>query len=126
MSKLAIRDLEAFCGHCPMESDVTATLQTLGFRLVFQMDAFTPPESSAVSALPPQYHYTDQCGTEIIYLAGRDTPEDGERLPLHESRFWLWPGSDAQAHSRAASLLASAYHFCWLNTDPGQYTKRIA
>ena len=30
----------------------------------------------------------------IIYLAGEDTPEEGERLPPHKSRFWAYPGSD--------------------------------
>lgn len=126
MSQPALRDLEAFCHHCPKESDVTAILQTLGFRLAFQMGPFTPPESSDVPALPPQYHYADQHGTEIVYLAGRDTPEDGERFPFHASRFWLWPGADAQAHARSATLLASTYHFRWVDTETVQYRKQIA
>ncbi|HEX7737000.1 MAG TPA: hypothetical protein VF458_19300 [Ktedonobacteraceae bacterium] len=126
MSKLIIRDLEAFSEHCPAASEVTAVLQTLGFRLSFHMQAVVPPESSAIPALPPQYHYTDQYGTEIIYLAGRDKPEDGERLPVHKSRFWLWPGANEQAHARAAALLAKAFHFQWVGAQSGRYAKQIA
>jgi hypothetical protein len=106
----AIRDLNAFCVGCPAATDVTAALQTLGFRLTFYMDKRTSPESYGVPALPPQYHYTDQHGTEVIYLAGRDKPEDGERFPAHESRFWLWPGADGLAHTRAADLLVKTFH----------------
>jgi hypothetical protein len=120
MLKTMIRDLEAFCTHCPAASAVTATLQALTFDLTFQMDEYIPAESSHVAALPAQYHYKDQYGTEIIYLAGRDTPENGGRLPAHLSRFWLWPGSNEQAYTRAAEMLARTYHLCWLNSPTGK------
>ena len=67
---------------------------------------FSPPVQ--VPALPAQYHYKkDGCGTEVIYLAGRDTPlEEGEVFPLHASRFWLSAGADAQAFQRTLSTLS--------------------
>ena len=35
------------------------------------------------------------------------------RLPDHASRFWAYPGSDAGAYLRAASLLAARWRFRW-------------
>jgi hypothetical protein len=91
---------------------VSALLSTLGFTLSFQMQ-----EQVALvhlPALPAQYHYKkDGCGTEVIYLAGRDTPLEGEVFPFHASRFWLSAGADAQAFQRALSTLAFCYQFTW-------------
>jgi hypothetical protein len=124
MTQPPIRDLEAFCLTCPPSIEVACALERLGFRLTLQMEAIVPPKSSAVPALPPQYHYSDQYGTEVIYLAGRDTPEDGERYPAHESRFWLWPGSQTEAYQRAASALAHKWYLTWLATEPAATTRR--
>jgi hypothetical protein len=123
----AVCELEAFCETCPPESEVRAALQALGFRLVFQMDAVIPPESSDIPSLPPQYHYADDYGTEIIYLAGPDTPMEGECYPRHASRFWLWSGADSQAHMKTALLLANTYHLRWFTEQPDQQpAKRVA
>ena len=103
-------ELEAFCTTCPPPQEVSALLATLGFTLAFQMQ-----EQDALvhlPALPAQYHYKkDGCGTEVIYLAGRDTPLEGEVFPFHASRFWLYAGADAQAFQRTLSLLALRYQF---------------
>jgi hypothetical protein len=64
-------------------------------------------------ALPAQYHYRDAHGTEVLYLVGRDTPLEGEVFPGHASRFWLYPGADAQAYHLTMSTLALAYQFTW-------------
>lgn len=125
MSK-PVRDLEAFCERCPAASDVAETLQTLGFRLTYQMSAVVSPESSNIPALPPQYHYTDDYGTEVAYLAGFDTPMEGEWYPPHKSRFWLWPGANAQAYTQTAFLLVSKYHLRWLVEKSDQPAKQIA
>jgi hypothetical protein len=104
-------ELEAFCSICPSAEEVSALLATLGFTLSFQMQ-----EQDALvhlPTLPAQYHYKDTCGTEVIYLAGRDTPLEGEVFPFHASRFWLSTGADAQAFQRAKSTLVLRYQFTW-------------
>ncbi len=104
-------ELEAFCTTCPPAEEVSALLATLGFTLSFQMQ-----EQGALvhlPLLPAQYHYKDACGTEVIYLAGRDTPLEGEVFPFHASRFWLYKGADAQAFQLTMSTLALSYRFTW-------------
>jgi hypothetical protein len=102
-------ELEAFCATCPPPQEVSALLARLGFRLTFQMDE-QPDRSSQLPPLPAQYHYKDDAhGTEVIYLAGRDTPLEGEAFPCHASRFWLYPGADIQAFHLAMSTLLLTY-----------------
>jgi hypothetical protein len=115
---IPVCDLEAFCETCPPDAEVTAILQELGFHLEFQMGAISAASAYCVPALPPQYHYSDEYATEVVYLAGRDIPMEGERYPVHASRFWLWPGANAEAFQRTASLLAGKYHLCWLCASP--------
>ena len=107
-------ELEAFCTTCPPPQEVSALLATLGFTLAFHMDAVQSP-CAEVPPLPAQYHYKkDGCGTEVVYLAGRDTPlEEGEVFPVHASRFWLYASADAQAFQRALSTFAFYYQFTW-------------
>ena len=106
-------EFEAFCLTCPPERDVTGTLRMLGFDLTFQMPARIYPASSATPPLPAQYHYRDARGTEVIYLAGHDADLDGRHFPPHQSRFWLYPGSDPLAAGRAMRLLAHTWSFTW-------------
>jgi hypothetical protein len=112
-------ELEAFCPTCPLPQEVSALLATLGFTLAFHMDA-VQSSYAKVPALPAQYHFKkDGCGTEVIYLAGRDTPlEEGEVFPFHASRFWLYAGADAQAFQLTLSTLALRYGFAW--RDPSE------
>jgi len=105
-------ELEAFCTTCPPAEQVSVLLATLGFTLAFHMDAVQSP-CAEVPPLPAQYHYKDACGTEVIYLAGRDTPLEGEVFPFHASRFWLYTGTDAQAFRLTMSTLALSYRFTW-------------
>ncbi len=107
-------ELEAFCSTCPPPQDISALLATLGFTLAFQMQ-----EQDDLVHLPAQYHYKDACGTEVIYLAGCDTPLEGEVFPFHASRFWLYAGADAQAFQLTLSTLALRYQFTWCT--PSEY-----
>jgi hypothetical protein len=85
-------ELEAFCRVCPCVEEVTTVLQGRGFSLVFHMEAVVSPASSHTPPLPAQFHYHDAYGTEVIYLAGRDAPRDGDIFPAHASRWWLSTG----------------------------------
>src|SRR5258708_31326063 len=112
-------ELEAFCSTCPAAPDVTALLTQLGFRLEFQMDE-QRDHTSQLPPLPAQYHYKDDAhGTEAIFLAGRDFPfyEEGESLPFHASRFWLYAGADVQAFQCALTTLALAFQFTWRDSS---------
>lgn len=109
----ALANRIAFCETCPSPEQVTALLQRFSFTLVFQMDAVTYGQWQPVPDLPAQYHYRDEYGTEVIYLAGRDANIDGERLPAHASRFWLSPGRDEYAYRNIASALSTTYRFGW-------------
>ena len=111
MIRTQARDLQAFCATCPSE-EVTSVLQAAGFALTFHMDA-VPSACAEVPQLPAQYHYRDQRGNEVIYLAGLDTDPDGAPLPKHASRFWLHPGADAGATQWVAQVLAVKGSFAW-------------
>ena len=107
--------LEAFCMTCPSAEEVITVLRTLGFHLNFQMGAMT----SAYALFPPlpaQYHYRDEHGTEVIFLAGQDADMDEEDLPRHASRFWLCAGANPEAYQRVAQVVAAAWSFSWQRT----------
>src|SRR5260370_29779526 len=104
--------LEVFCATCPSAEEVTHLLQAKGFTLAFHMDA-VPSACTQVPQLPAQYHYRDQRGNEVIYLAGPDTDPDGDPLPKPASRFWLHPGADAAAAHWAPHVLAVQWSFAW-------------
>ena len=94
-------ELEAFCHSCPEPQEVITFLTQLGLRLDFQMEAFAPPVYSSLAELPAQFHFADESGMSLIYLAGEDSAtEDGERLPVHKSRFWSYAGADAERFER--------------------------
>src|SRR5579871_681215 len=92
------RELQAFCVSCPSLEEVAAPLGKLGFHLDFQMEE-QRDHRSQLPPLPAQFHFKNPYGTEVIYLAGRDFPlnEDGESLPPHASRFWLYTGSQGES-----------------------------
>ncbi len=119
MARTQARDLEAFCVTCPSAEEVTSVLQAAGFALTFHMDA-VPSDCAGMPPLPAQYHYRDRCGSEVIYLAGRDVDPDGAQLPEHASRFWLYPGTDAQAAQWVAHVLAVTWSFTWRSESPAR------
>jgi hypothetical protein len=106
-------ELSAFCATCPLPEDVSTVLGSLGFLLAFTMPAEEHGTYMHLPPLPAQFHYDGPCGTEVIYLAGRDTPLEGEVFPFHASRFWLYTGADAQAFQLTMSTLAFRYQFTW-------------
>ncbi len=106
--------LEAFCVACPDPQMVTAFLRTFGFSLAFQMEAIQAEEAAP---LPAQYHYQDNYGTEVIYLAGKDTSDDETiHYPHHASRLWAYSGSNQEAYSRVVQALASRWFLLWLSS----------
>ncbi len=109
-----VTERHAFRATCPSPQEVTALLAKLGFRLAFQMEAQDDLKSGErLPALPSQYHYRDAFGTEVLYLAGRDTPLEGECYPLHASRFWLYAGANPQVFHLAQTRLSLSYQFTW-------------
>jgi hypothetical protein len=103
-------------------------LQPLGFRLSLFLPADERnPSLLEVPPLPSQYHYEDECGTQVLYLAGVDQPcladdeeeDEGDiglrwkHYPVHASRFWLVPGGQDLATKRVQDALADAWALCW-------------
>ncbi len=119
MASTQVRDLEAFCATCPSAEEVTGVLQAVGFALTFHMDA-VPSACVEVPPLPAQYHYERSDGSEMIFLAGPDADPDGAPLPEHTSRFWLYPGTDAQAARWVAHVLAVTWSFSWRSESPAR------
>jgi hypothetical protein len=77
--------------------------------------------------LPAQYHYKDDGhGTEVIYLAGRDVPLEGESFPPHASRFWLYPGADFHACQLAAATLGRQWRLAWLHPVEQEKREEVA
>jgi hypothetical protein len=107
-------ELEAFCHACPEPEEVITFLEQLGLYLDFHMEAFLPPAYSPLTELPAQFHFEEASGMSLIYLAGEDSAmEDGERLPAHKSRFWAYPGGDAQLFERITRRVAQRWSFTW-------------
>jgi hypothetical protein len=126
--KAASRALTAFCTTCPAPEEVTTFLQRLRLHLDFQLGAVHYAAYQQLPDLPAQYHYRSPGGDEVLYLAGQDSPLDGERLPRHASRFWAYPGSDAQAFRRLISALSARWLLTWqrLDHDSSQHTIQVA
>ena len=125
--KQSATELEAFCTTCPPPQDVTALLAKLGFHLEFQMDEQRDHQYE-LPPLPAQFHFKDTHGTEVIYLVGRDFPlnDDGESLPSHASRFWLYIGADAQASQLVASTLTLRWGFTWRDSSEQAAQEEVA
>jgi hypothetical protein len=114
-------EFEAFCHSCPEPEEVIMFFKQLGLHLDFQMEAFAPPEYSELSALPAQFHFADDSGMSLIYLAGEDSVmEDGERLPVHKSRFWAYAGADAQRFEQITQNVALHWSFTWRCSSQAQ------
>lgn len=113
-----LRTLTAFCARCPEPTEVTACLAQLSFSLAWAM-----PEKryNSCPPTPPQYHYHDGNGTEVIFLAGTDTPDGtGYRYPNHASRWWLYPGSSQYAYNLVVQELCRAYKLQWFAQSQGK------
>jgi hypothetical protein len=127
MSSITQREqaLEAFCQACPPPQEVTAFLASMGFRLAFQLPAYQPSATSEVALLPAQFHYERPDGMSVIYLAGPDRAEhEGERFPLHASRWWAYAGSDPSALWLVSHALTIKWSCVWRR--PSQLYQGIA
>src|SRR2546421_12119886 len=108
MPSLSMADRTAFCATCPSPDEVTMALASLGFPLVFQMNADDDQAYLRLTPLPAQFHYREPQGAEVIYLAGMDQ-EDEQPAPLHASRFWFYAGADECTSERATKLLSATW-----------------
>ena len=108
----AIQELEAFCSGCPEPGEVTTFLGTLGFTLSFTMGV-VPAHDRNVAPLPAQFHFERDDGLCIVYLAGVDTPTNGEHFPAHQSRFWASAGAESAAFEQITRALAVKWGFTW-------------
>ena len=113
MANTKVSALEAFCVTCPSAREVTKQLQLSGFELTFHMGVDASPEYEQIPSLPAQFHFQDEHGNEVIFLAGRDVDLDGVQLPEHAARFWMYPGADTVAYQRTASALAVRWSLAW-------------
>ena len=112
MSTRSTTELTAFCATCPTSDEVIAVLAPLGFTLVFAMPADDEQAYLHLAPLPAQFHYRDQHGTEVLYLAGVDREEE-QKAPRHASRFWLYAGADEGAYQRSAQVLTATWPLTW-------------
>ena len=119
-------EIEAFCQTCPALEELTRLLHPLGFRLVFQMDAVIYPAYTQTPDLPAQYHYKDEHGTEVIFLAGKGHPLDGEYIPPHASRFWLCAGAHPMIIQNVAQFLATTWAISWRYASDKGIAPRLA
>ena len=127
-TKRKVQALTAFCATCPAPEVVATFLLGLGLRLDFHLGAVHYAAYQHLPDLPAQYHYRSPGGDEVLYLAGQDTPLDGERFPRHASRFWAYAGSDAQAFRRLISALSARWLLTWHRLDhvPSPHPTRVA
>ena len=111
----AHKDVGAFCQTCPHPQDVTTVLQSLGFRVGFQMNADDQQAYMQLKPLPAQIHYEGPGGMNIVYLAGEDIDIDDEHVfPKHASRFWLYcAGEPEQTFQYTLDTLANAFSLSW-------------
>ncbi len=107
----------ALCATCLDPHEVTATLQELGLSLIFQMPAYPAKRWMQLPGLPAQFHYEDSCGLVVMYLAGKDELWEGQKLPEHASRFWVYAGADPKATQRVMHALETQWPLHWQRTS---------
>lgn len=133
------KTLTAFCLSRPEPEEVEKVLQNLGFHLSFFLaaDETGTPANSNLPPLPAQYHFEDEVGTYVTYLAGVDAPcladdeDDPEeytryRYPPHASRFWLIPGGHELVTFRVRDTLAALWMLSWLELSEDQPAHKAA
>ncbi len=111
-----VQEVHAFCATCPDPKDVQAILHALGLQLVFEMPASPQQMHMQVPALPAQFHYETPCGLAVIYLAGKDEVWEGQKLPHHASRFWVYSGADPDATQEVMKALETEWSLTWQST----------
>jgi hypothetical protein len=134
-----IKEHSAFCATCPSPEIVAHLLEPFGLTLTYTRPAETVQEYLHLPPLPAQYHFEDDWGTQVVFLAGTDTPlladdesdeeKDGELrvdYPPHASRFWLIPGANQLSTHRVQEALAACLGFRWNVDEPTTFIERAA
>ncbi len=106
--------LESFSTGRPPAEEVTRFLMMHGFHLELELAPTRPRLQTP--AMPAQYHYRDSHETDVIYLAGYDTPEKGQHFPPHASRWWVYPGSSIFACNEIVQALTAQWLIDWQPT----------
>lgn len=131
--------LTAFCASRPAPEEVEGVLKVLGFRLVFFLpaDEANASMSDFLPPLPAQYHFEDEVGTCVVYLAGvdalcladdEDDPKERtpHRYPPHASRFWLIPGGRDLVARRVRGPLAVTWALRWQELSEEEHIEEAA
>jgi hypothetical protein len=116
MPTLQMTDQTAYCATCPSADEVTAVLAPLGFILVFEMNADDDQAYLHLAPLPAQFHFRNDDGTEVIYLAGVDQADE-QPASRHAARFWIYAGADTGARERVTQLLSATWTLTWAEHD---------
>ncbi len=113
-AKKQSRERAAFSPLCPPVEEVKPVLQELGFTLVRHIKA---SQYNYLAPLPDQYHFEGPQGLEIIFLAGKDIPEDGGKFPHHNLRWWVISGADQLKTQQVKRVLAAHWFLSWRKTS---------
>lgn len=129
----------AFCATCPSPETVTRLLAAFGLTLTYTRPAEDAREYLHLPPLPAQYHFEDDWGTQVQFLAGPDTPlladdeDDEDDLPAeraiyppHASRFWLIPGANQLSTRRVQEALTALLGFRWDNPETTMVVEHAA
>ncbi len=108
--------ISGYCDVCPTSAEVQAVLGPLGFRQTFALDA--QPAGIEESAAPAQFYFEDAVGTQVCFLAGRDTSRRGSRLPPHASRFLIYAGGFPSVVAGVRAALEQRWSLLWQPSDP--------
>lgn len=136
------KEHSAFCATCPSPEVVACLLALFGLTLTYTRPAEVAQEYLHLPPLPAQYHFEDDWGTQVLFLAGPDTPlladdrdgdDDEDELPagcasypFHASRFWLIPGGNALTTRRVQEALAAQLAFRWDKRETTMAVERAA
>lgn len=120
------KEHSAFCATCPSPEVVAHLLAPFGLTLTYTRPAEVAQEYLHLPPLPAQYHFEDDWGTQVQFLAGPDTPlladdEDDEderpaacvSYPPHASRFWLIHGANHLSARRVQEALSAHLALRW-------------
>lgn len=115
----------AFCRTCPLSDDVTTLLARFGLKLIYSRPVEKRQQYRGLPPLPAQFHYEDDWGTQVLFLAGPDNPcladddDEEETSPLsrsyppHASRFWIIVGAHPLRACRIQEELATRFGLHW-------------
>lgn len=133
------KEHSAFCATCPAPEAVTGLLAQFGLTLTYTHPPEIAQEYLHLPPLPAQYHFEDDWGTQVQFLAGPDTSlladdeDDEDKLPAgrasyphHASRFWLIPGANELVARRVQEALAAQLMFRWDEPEKASVVEHAA